>query len=220
METLVNDFINFKDKKPILYSFRRCPYAIRARLALYIANIEVIIREIELKNKPKEFLEISPSKTVPCLHLEDHIIDESLDIMTWALSIHDPKKWMQLPEKAGQLIKFNDGPFKTSLDITKYSNRFPKEDIAKHKKICSDFMIKLDGFLKDGYLLSNQATLLDMALLPFVRQFALINKNWFDRQKWPKLIRWLDEFIDSELFLAVQKKYTFWCPNDVKQLFP
>ena len=192
----------------------------RARSALYIANIKVVIREIQLKNKPKEFLNVSPTKTVPCLQIEDFVIDESLGIMKWALSINDPENWMQLPAESDQLIKYNDCQFKDSLDRVKYSIRFPNEDLIKHNEICYNFMITLDGFLKEGYLLSNRLTFLDMAILPFIRQFALIDKNWFDKQKWPNLIFWLNEFIESKLFFDIQKKYTWWSPETVEQIFP
>ena len=108
---------------PILYSFIRCPYAIRARLALLVAQQTVVLREIVLRDKPEEFLNTSPSETVPCLVLKDKVIDESLDIMIWALKIKDPKNWLKMPDNGYELIEMIDNEFKNLLDKTKYSTR-------------------------------------------------------------------------------------------------
>ena len=116
---------------PILYSFRRCPYAIRARLALQISAISTDLREIVLRDKAPAFLSISPSQSVPCLQHENFVIDESLDIMIWALRQNDPQGWLKMPDAGYALIEQNDGAFKAALDRTKYPNRFPQDDPAK-----------------------------------------------------------------------------------------
>ncbi|MBU2487130.1 MAG: glutathione S-transferase N-terminal domain-containing protein, partial [Alphaproteobacteria bacterium] len=111
--------------KPVLYSFRRCPYAMRARLAVASAGVEVELREILLRDKPAAFLAASPSATVPCLVTDSGVIDESLDVMLWALTQNDPEGWLQMPEAGHDWITRADGPFKQALDRTKYANRYP-----------------------------------------------------------------------------------------------
>ncbi len=133
-----------KSEMPILYSFRRCPYAIRARLALLVAQQTVVLREIVLRDKPKEFLNTSPSETVPCLVLKDEVIDESLDIMIWALKIKDPKNWLKMPDSGYEIIKMIDNEFKDLLDKTKYSTRYANEDVTKNRKCAVNILIKLE----------------------------------------------------------------------------
>ena len=209
-----------KSELPILYSFRRCPYAMRARLALLISQIEVEIREVVLKEKPLEFLNASVSATVPCLVTKSGIIDESLDIMIWALKTHDPKNWLDMPSQGYELIEEFDGPFKDALDKTKYSSRYPNVDSEESKKIAASFLRNLEGLLNEGYISSKQPTLVDFALLPFVRQFANIDYAWFSDQPWPKLNTWLNKFITSEAFSKIQIKYPKWKRNDPISYFP
>ncbi len=205
---------------PILYSFRRCPYAIRARLAICYAGITTQHREILLRDKAQQFLQVSNSKTVPTLVLEDRVIDESYDIMLWALAKNDPEEWQVMPTIGNELIAHADGPFKDALDKTKYASRFPEEDIIENRQKATDFLFKLELMLKEGCLFGSKVKLADMAILPFVRQFAFIDKNWFDAQPWPNLRRWLNNFLLSNLFSKTMRKYARWRPTDEIIYFP
>ncbi len=182
----------------------------RARLAIISSGTKVEIREIELKCKPAQFLAVSPTSSVPCL-VTDHInIDESLDIMLWALRLNDPGNCLEMPDLAFKLITEADGPFKIALDKTKYSNRFPNEDFETNRRLACHFLYKLNDMLTDKYLFGQTLTLADMAILPFIRQFANIDMAWFKNQAWGKLIRWLDEFLNSNQFNLIMQKYPVW----------
>jgi len=195
---------------PILYSFRRCPYAIRARMALAYTVQSVEIIEVDLKNKPQKMLDISPKGTVPILiFTNDQILEESLDIMTWALSVNDPDLWIQekLTTQTKKLIKENDFNFKEYLDCYKYADRFPEISLEEHRTNASQFPNKLNNLLSEKrYLLAEQLTLADIAIFPFIRQFAFVDKNWFDKQEWDFLKQWLESLLASELFIKVMKK--------------
>ncbi|MCT4607823.1 MAG: glutathione S-transferase [Pelagimonas sp.] len=200
---------------PILWSFRRCPYAMRARLALASAGQRVELREIVLRHKPQAFLDTSPTATVPALRLGSRVIDESLEVMIWALEQRDPEGLLQMPDEGHALIARNDGPFKAALDHTKYTTRYPDLDhAAERDKACAvlhDLDARLHG---QDWLFGARASLADLAILPFVRQFAYIDRNWFDAQDWPELRRWLDCFLESTLFTGVMQKYAPWQPGD------
>ena len=204
---------------PILYSFRRCPYAIRARLAIYSAGIELEIREVLLRDKAPKFLEVSKSKTVPCLQTNDDILDESLDIMVWALNLNDPDHWLIDTDKSLELIETCDGPFKNALDRTKYPNRYPDENAAENRMLASDFLDLIESQL-NPYLFGKNYNLADVAILQFIRQFAHIDFNWFLSQPWPKTAEWLETFKTSEMFNSVMKKYPKWEEDDPITLFP
>ncbi len=204
---------------PILYSFRRCPYAIRARLAIYSAGIELELREILLRDKAPKFLEVSKSKTVPCLQTNDYILDESLEIMIWALNINDPKNWLRETDKSLELIAACDGPFKNALDRTKYPNRYPDESAVENRVLASNFLDFIENQLSPC-LFGENFNLADIAILPFVRQFAHIDFDWFLSQPWPKTAEWLENFKTSEMFNSVMKKYPKWEENDPVTLFP
>jgi glutathione S-transferase len=204
---------------PILYSFRRCPYAIRARLAIYSAGIELEIREVLLRDKAPKFLEVSKSKTVPCLQTNDDILDESLDIMVWALNLNDPDHWLIDTDKSLELIETCDGPFKNALDRTKYPNRYPDENAVENRMLASDFLDLIESQL-NPYLFGKNYNLADIAILPFIRQFAHIDFNWFLSQPWPKTVEWLETFKTSEMFNSVMKKYPKWEEDDPITLFP
>jgi glutathione S-transferase len=203
---------------PVLYSFRRCPYAMRARLALLAAGQRVELREVVLRDKPPEFLAASISGTVPCLIHASGVIDESLDIMRWALTRNDPDGWLEMPQAGADWIARCDGPFKHALDRTKYSTRYPQEDPALHHATACRFVSDLDHRL-DPWLFG-RPTLADYALLPFVRQFAFIDKCWFDAQPWPAVHRWLDMFLTSGAFCAIMHRYPQWHPGDPAARFP
>lgn len=209
---------------PVLYSFRRCPYAMRARLALAVSKQPHELREVVLRNKPADMLAASPKGTVPVLVLPGgEVIEESLDIMRWALTRNDPEQWLSPPQASQQemnaLIAANDGDFKRQLDRYKYPNRYPQEsegDAAgfalKHRGEAALWLAQLDDRLVSGWLLGTQASLADMAILPFVRQFAHTDADWFAAQPWPRLQGWLSAFEASALFAGVMQKHAPWQP--------
>lgn len=212
--------------RPILWSFRRCPYAMRARLALLAARQRVTLREILLRDKPQAFLDASPTGTVPCLqlpdHWPDHCIDESLDIMQWALGQSDPDALLQMPAEGWDWIARSDGPFKHALDRTKYATRYPDSDPRRHRADAHDFLEDLDQRISGGdtrYLLDRRS-IADLAIAPFVRQFAFIDKLLFDAQPWPHLHGWLARFLGSADFAAVMPKFALWQPGDAGHVFP
>jgi len=190
----------------------------RARLALQVAHVKVDLREIVLRDKPDAFLQASPSGTVPCLVLQDAVIDESLDIMIWALKQRDPNQWLRMPETGWKLIEVCDGPFKHALDRTKYTTRYPEDDPDEARDTASAFLDTLEQHLHE--YLFDQPTVADAAILPFVRQFAFIDKAWFDAQPWPKVQRWLEAFLQGDLFSSIMQKYPQWKPGDVTIVFP
>lgn len=196
---------------PVLWSFRRCPYAMRARLAVSSANLRVELREILLRAKPDAFLDTSPTGTVPALRLPDRVIDESLDIMVWALKKNDPQRLLKMPADGWTLIKTNDGPFKTALDHTKYISRYPERDESIERAAAARHLMELESRLtKHGCLCDDRPTLADIAILPFVRQFANIDRIWFDAQPWPHVIAWLDRFTGSSELAHIMAKYPQW----------
>lgn len=196
---------------PILWSFRRCPYAIRARLAIARAGVQVELREITLRNKPELFRQTSASATVPALRIGDHVIDESLDIMVWALKQNDPARMLDMPETGWDLIATNDGAFKAALDHTKYATRYPDLDPEAERARAATILMRLNDQLgRQTWLFGDRPSLADDAIVPFVRQFANIDRDWFDAQPWPALIAWLDLSLASELFADVMVKYEPW----------
>jgi glutathione S-transferase len=211
----------------VLYSFRRCPYAMRARLAIANSNIALELREIVLRDKPQQLIDISPKATVPVLLLPDNtVIDESLDIMSWALEQKDPDDWFNsLSEEqktlCQKLIANNDGDFKYFLDRYKYADRYPEHTQEHYRQQAEKFLILLEQQLQqNGYLICNRITLADMAILPFIRQFAFADKAWFDQSPYPYIQTWLAEFIESELFQKIMLKYSTWQYEDKITLFP
>lgn len=204
---------------PILYSFRRCPYAMRARLAVAASSVQVELREILLRDKAPEFLATSPSATVPCLKTDDQVIDESLDVMKWALAQNDPQEWLDMPDAGHDLIATADGPFKKALDHTKYASRHPDLDSEEERAKAHAFLHKLNAQLTQAYLYKDTPSLADMAILPFVRQFANVDKARFDAEDWPNLSRWLEAFTASDQFAEIMNKYPKWQAGDAPTLF-
>jgi glutathione S-transferase len=201
--------------RPVLYSFRRCPYAMRARLALASAGVTVELREILLRDKPPSLLEVSAKATVPVLVLPDRVIDESYDIMLWALSQADPEGWLAGRDEA--LIAALDGPFKAALDRYKYGT----DDVEAARETASAFLRQLEARLaRQPALGGAQPGLADMASLTFIRQFANVDRPWFDAQPWPHLRAWLDNFLASTRFAAIMRKYPAWQSGDPATLFP
>ena len=205
-------------EQPILYNFRRCPYAIRARLALLHAKVNVEIREVVLRNKPKEFLATSPSGTVPSLKLTNKVLDESLDIMKWALSQNDPIDLMDMPDCGFDLISECDGNFKKALDRTKYPNKFPDTDPMESRDTAALFLYKLEKILSPN-LFGTNISMADLAILPFVRQFANIDQDWFYDQDWINLIKWVDNFKQSSEFHKIMTKSASWKVGDTPVMF-
>ncbi len=194
----------------LLYSFRRCPYAMRARLALRYAGVAVRIVEVSLKAKPAEMLALSPKGTVPVLSVDGAVIDESLDIMRWALAQHDPDNWLLGDDPAvAALIAENDQVFKHHLNRYKYAERYPDQPMEHYRAEGEVFLQKLEGLLAGrAYLLADHPSLADMALAPFVRQFAHVDRDWFASTPYSRLQQWLEAIVQSPLFIAVMAKAT------------
>ncbi len=208
--------------KPVLYSFRRCPYAMRARLALYSSGITVELREIVLRDKPAHMLEISPKGSTPVLLLPNgQVIDESLDIMRWALNQNDPDNLLATDKnETNALITRNDGPFKKALDRYKYPNRYPDEDCSGAQGAGLEILQDLNNRIeKHQNLLSNQVSLADLAIFPFTRQFAHVDRDWFYALPLKPLQNWLKNHLESELFLAIMEKYPVWKEGDLPTHF-
>lgn len=207
--------------KPILWTFRRCPYAMRARLAIASAGIDCELREILLRDKPKKFLETSPKGTVPVLDMHSVVIDESLDVMKFALEKNDPDGWLEMPAKGHDLIAEVDGPFKTALDRYKYTSRYKDAATEVEREKAAVTLRKFNDVLATSkYFMGDRITLADMATVTFVRQYANTDRAWFDSQPWPHLIRWLEEFLNSDRFKAIMIKYPPWQPSDAPTPFP
>lgn len=204
---------------PILYSFRRCPYAMRARLALQVSGIAYELREVQLRDKPPAMLAASPKGSVPVLVLpEGRVIDESWDIMQWALQTHDPDHWLgrdgEYLTAAATLVASNDGSFKKALDCYKYPDRHPEHPQIAYRAAGEKFLQVLEARLQTTtYLLGDHCSIADAALIPFVRQFAAVDQTWFDQSPYPRLRHWSEALIHSDLFCAVMQKHAVWCSD-------
>jgi len=203
---------------PVLYSFRRCPYAMRTRLALAISGMACVLREVKLSAKPPAMLEVSPKGTVPVLVLPDgKVIDESLDIMHWALLNRDPEGWLERDD--AEWIALNDGPFKHDLDRYKYPERYGMDAIV-HRESGLDFLRAIDRRLaRAGQLCGSARGLADAAIMPFVRQFSGVDRVWFAAQPLPHLKAWLAGHLESELFQLVMMHSSPWSPGDPPIIF-
>ncbi|OLS62256.1 glutathione S-transferase [Pseudomonas putida] len=192
----------------ILYSFRRCPYAMRARLALRYAGVPVRIEEVSLKAKPAEMLALSPKGTVPVLSVEGRVLEESLDIMRWALAQDDPQDWLlQGDPQIDALIARNDSEFKVHLNHYKYAERYPEHSREHYRQQAEVILADLERLLSEQpYLLADHPSLADAALLPFIRQFAGVEPQWFAEAPYPRLRAWLQGWLESELFKAIMAK--------------
>jgi len=192
---------------PILYSFRRCPYAIRARMALIYADICVETQEVQLNNKPEHLLLISPKATVPVLQLTNgKVIAESLDIMRWALGCHDPEKWLRFGNDAKALIKRNDGEFKYYLDRYKYADRYPDFSQDYYRQQAEVFLAELEARLVNSkYLCGHSLSIADVAIFPFIRQYAGVDRDGFERSVFQALTKWLETLLSLELFRVAMK---------------
>ncbi|MEG1039868.1 MAG: glutathione S-transferase [Pseudomonas sp.] len=196
----------------ILYSFRRCPWAMRARLALRYSECPVDIREVSLKAKPPELLELSPKGTVPVLQAGDEVLDESLDIMRWALARHDPQDWLlradpQAAQAAEALIVRNDRDFKVQVNLYKYAERYPQQSREDYRQQAERWLAELEARLtQQRYLFAEHPSLADAALLPLMRQFAGVEPDWFANAPYPRVRGWLQGWLESALFKAIMAK--------------
>lgn len=192
---------------PILYSFRRCPYAMRARLALFSSKLRFEWREILLRDKPEAFLSLSHDGTVPLLAWGNATIQESFEIMKFALEAHDPDGWLGRYDE--KIVAEFDGQFKRNLDEYKYASRYNIDPINPRAR-AQEILQSYESALAHGALHGANWGLSDMAVLPFVRQFAHVDQDWFYAQDWPNMINWLDKFKNSEIFLKIMKKIPPW----------
>ncbi len=211
---------------PILYSFRRCPYAMRARLALAASDTACELREVVLAHKPQALLQASPKGTVPVLVLEDgSVLEQSLDIMLWALQRNDPQRWLPVDERdmaaALQWIARCDGDFKAALDRYKYPNRYALADGLAHRALGAEYLRALDTRLAtQPYLAGQHFGLADAAIAPFVRQFAHTDPPWFARQPCLHLQDWLTAFETSSRYLQIMDKVPQWHDGQTVVLSP
>jgi glutathione S-transferase len=222
---------------PILYSLRNCPYAMRARLAIYKSKQVVELRDIVLKNKPAAMLAASPKATVPVLVLSAakgpnaDVLDESLDIMLWALAQSDPlnllRKQVLKNHTASselepstkltdilRLISLFDDEFKTCLEAYKCAKRYHEDNLDDCRQVCEVYIQNLEQRLsKHRYLFDQNESLADLALLPFIRQFARIERQWYLQSPYPEVKRWLNQYLQSPMFTRVMAKYPLWSPE-------
>lgn len=190
----------------------------RARLALRLSKQKIILREILLKDKPADMLQLSPKGTVPVLQLKDGtVLDESIDIAYWALQQYDPENYLpvgQHRETTDELISECDGDFKYYLDRYKYADRFPEKPVSHYREKGEAFLQRLDHILQSQhFLMGDKAALADIAIFPFVRQFAFVDKNWFDQSPYTTLQNWLQYNLESQLFEDIMHKVPVWQPQ-------
>jgi len=189
-------------------------------MALLSSGLTFELREVLLRDKPASMLEYSPKGTVPVLVLPgEEVIDESLDVMTWALGESDPEGWITAAQaceqEVAQLIDWNDGEFKSHLDRYKYSARYEGVDAREHRDEAERFLSELEGRLRtQKYLVGDQVSIADIALFPFIRQFANTDREWFDKLNYPALQHWLRQFLDSSRFAQSMLKLPPWAPRN------
>lgn len=212
---------------PILYSFKRCPYAMRARMAIYLSQIVVELREVSLKNKPKSMLEISPKGTVPVLLLENgDVIDESMDIINWCLKTKTNvfKDVLTKDQElfSNETIQIFDEKFKFHLDRYKYATRYKEVDEISHRDACLEILKNLENkTINTKWFFSNNVNKIDISVLPFIRQYRIANPSWFDKNvDIPNIQIWLKNFLESKLLNEVMVNFEVWVPNDSIKLFP
>ncbi len=226
MTTVNNKNLNQINVLPILYSLRNCPYAMRARLAIYKAKYPVALRDIVLSNKPQCMLDVSPKGTVPVLVLtSNQVLDESLAIMLWALEENDPEDLLHSHDKSIlanmlELIEQFDVGFKTSLNAYKCAKRYQESNVVECRQLCEVYLAQLELRLsKNNFFFSNQESLADIALVPFIRQFARVERQWYLQSPYPKLRQWLNSYLHSPLFTQVMAKNPLWLETKQEVLF-
>ncbi len=206
---------------PILYSFRRCPYAMRARMSIMISETKVILREVVLRDKPDAMITASPKATVPILVLPDStVLEQSLDIMHWALRQNDPQHWLKHEKQANALIEQADGPFKMALDRYKYHRRYEDANPIDEQAKALNILQKWDAIIGDKPCFYGEHNgVADFAIFPFVRQFANHDRDWFDAQDIPNIQCWLTGHLASPLFQSIMHKYPPWHSGDERLIF-
>ena len=214
----------------ILYSLRNCPYAMRARMAIYKAQFPVLLRDLVLSNKPEEMIIASPKGTVPVIVLANgDVIEESLDVMLWALKENDPQDLMHsseankvnIAQEMLVLINHFDVGFKASLEQYKCAKRYKETNIVECREACLSFIADLEQRLgKHDFLMSNNESLVDIALMPFIRQFAKVERQWYLQSPYPKLQAWLNRYLQSTMFSKVMSKHPLWLDSKQQVIFP
>ena len=206
---------------PILYSLRNCPYAMRARIGIHKAQLQIDLREVNLKQKPAEMLAASAKGTVPILVLDNApepatVIDESLDVMLWALTKNDPDDLLHTSDQSAlpkmlDLIRLFDDEFKTCLNAYKAASRYREDNVTECRQACEVFIQELENRLSDSaFLMSDQESLADIALMPFIRQFAKVERQWYLQAPYPRVRQWLNFYLQSGMFTRVMAKHEFW----------
>ena len=212
---------------PILYTFKRCPYAMRARMALYLSEIVVELREVSLRNKPQSMLEISPKGTVPVLLLDDGtVIDESIEIIKWCINkkknIFNETLNKQQELFAEHAIKLFDEKFKFHLDRYKYATRYEDVDEILHRESCIEILKNIEKEISNKECFyTNNVNKIDICILPFIRQFRIANPEWFDNyNEFPKVQKWLDNFLKSSLLEEIMVTHKEWKKGNPAIFFP
>jgi glutathione S-transferase len=210
---------------PILYSLRNCPYAMRARIALFKAQLQISLREVVLSNKPKEMLKVSKKGEVPVLVMGDEsassiVIEESLEVMLWALAKSDPDNLLYLHDPHAlpnmlKLITQFDNEFKACLNTYKCAKRYRENNITECRQACEIYIQQLENRLANTscqkpFIMSDQESLVDIALLPFIRQFAKVERQWYLKSPYPKVRLWLNRYLQSIMFTKVMAKHNVW----------
>lgn len=211
---------------PVLYSLRNCPYAMRARIAIFKSKQTVALRDIVLSNKPTEMIAASPKATVPVLVLADgSVVEESLSVMLWALNESDPNDLLhsELEQQLSsmlELINSFDNDFKEALEQYKCAKRYRETNVIECRAHCEQFIQLLEVRLNEhAFLMSNKESLADIALLPFIRQFARVERQWYLQSPYPKVRQWLNNYLQSPMFTKVMAKYPLWLDNHEVVLF-
>ena len=194
----------------------------RARMALAAAGAEVMLREVLLKDKPAELLAASPKATVPVLVLsDDRVIEESLEVMQWALEYRDPLNWLQGEALKSDWISACDGDFKHWLDRYKYAERYPEYTAEDYRKNAEAFIQRLEDQLSGSeWVGGDVANAIDVALFPFIRQFAGVDPSWWQQAPYPNVRQWLENWLNSALFSAIMAKYPRWESGQPGERFP
>jgi glutathione S-transferase len=219
---------NITNSLPILYSLRNCPYAMRARIAIFKAQQTVLLRDLVLSNKPAEMIVASPKATVPVVVLADGtVIEESLEVMLWALRESDPSDLLQAQTNKHKnsnlssdnlmlsamldLINEFDRGFKVCLEQYKCAKRYKEDNISECREVCEQYIQQLEQRLtQHTFLMSNNESLADIALLPFIRQFARVERQWYLQSPYPNVRQWLNRYLQSPMFTKVMAKYPLW----------
>ncbi|MBA6336111.1 MULTISPECIES: glutathione S-transferase [unclassified Colwellia] len=209
---------------PVLYSLRNCPYAMRARIAIYYAKQTVALRDLVLTDKPDEMIAVSPKGTVPVLVTEldtgePRVIEESLEVMLWALDKSDPDNLLHsdtpdlLPEMLSLISTFDD-EFKQCFDKYQCAKRYHETSLASDRAACEKYIADLEQRLQlTEFLMSDKNSLADIALLPFIRKFSKVERQWYLHSPYPKLRAWLNNYLQSRMFSKVMTQYPLWLEN-------